>query len=488
MYILIDRIGSITVEDTGVVWIAEKLSREVEGRIEALSDFGVGAGDKILIAHGGTPMFFADLLAVWSVGACAACINPNSTISEVNIISDFIKPKITLITKNQSNFSDLGIVTADLSNKDLGSKKCTLFDGYSSHLDDDALILFTSGTTGTPKGVTHTFRSLMSRIALNQSKIAENDLRVTLSPLPTHFGHGLIGNCLTALLAGHDLILISGNDLRVVARLGKIIDRYKVTFMSSVPTMWKLVTKMSNPPKNRSLRRIHIGSAPLSLDLWESVIKWSGIQQVVNMYGITETANWVSGASASEMAIENGLIGEMWGGSLAVRTETGVIQSQGQGEILVQSPSLMSGYYKLPELNKEVLINGWFCTGDIGIIDENGSARLIGRKKFEINRAGLKVHPEDIDILLELHPLVKEACAFGIPDKIAGEVVAVAVSSIEGKKIDLDVLEEWCRENLSREKIPERWFILDEIPKTDRGKINRNIVSSACQEQNKGLV
>jgi len=183
------------------------------------------------------------------------------------------------------------------------------------------------------------------------------------------------------------------------------------------------------------------------------------------------------------MRTENGLIGCMWGGSASVRTENGTIKSQGQGEILVQTSSIMSGYYKLPELNKEVLINGWFCTGDIGTIDVNGIIRLTGRKKFEINRAGLKVHPEDIDILLERHPSVGEACAFGLPDPISGEIVAVAVSAIGKKSINLDALEEWCREYLVKEKIPEKWFILDEIPKTDRGKINRDIVASICQEQ-----
>jgi len=449
MKILTDSLGSIIVESTGELWTAGKLSEEIENRTEILSSFGIGRGDKVLIAHGGTPEFFSDLLSIWNVGACAACLNPDLTTSEVSVISDFIKPKAVLIATNQSNVPpNMGIDVINLSHEKISSQRNALPISDSSCLDDNALILFTSGTTGTPKGVVHTFRGLISRISLNQSRISKDDLRVTIAPLPTHFGHGLIGNCLTPLLAGCELILVSGNNLNVVARLGEIIDKYKVTFMSSVPAMWKLATKISKSPNHRSLRRIHIGSAPLSSDLWEKVIEWSGIKQVVNMYGITETANWLGGASASEMRTENGLIGCMWGGSASVRTENGTIKSQGQGEILVQTSSIMSGYYKLPELNKEVLINGWFCTGDIGTIDVNGIIRLTGRKKFEINRAGLKVHPEDIDILLERHPSVGEACAFGLPDPISGEIVAVAVSAIGKKSINLDALEEWCREYL----------------------------------------
>jgi acyl-CoA synthetase (AMP-forming)/AMP-acid ligase II len=479
--ILTDQLGSIRVEG-GEIWTTERLSKEVDRRTKILSSLTIGRADKVLILHGGSPVFFADLLAVWNVGACAACLNPNSTEHEVNAISNLLKPKAALVVEDQDNFSGLDINIVNLSSKDADSKINTLSNNDSSHLDDNALILFTSGTTGTPKGVVHTFRSLISRITLNQSKIPKDDFRITLAPLPTHFGHGLIGNCLTPLLSGNELILASGNDLHVVARLGEIIDEYKVTFISSVPAMWKLAIKMAKPPKKESLCRIHIGSAPLSSDLWKEVIEWSGIRQVVNMYGITETANWLGGASASEMEVESGLIGNMWGGFAAIRTANGIIKSQGSGEILVQTPSLMSGYYKLPNLNKEVMVNGWFCTGDIGNIDENGVIRLTGRKKFEINRAGLKVHPEDIDILLERHHLIQEACAFGIPDTISGEIVAVAISTVEEKEINLNELREWCCQYLVREKVPEKWFVLDEIPKTDRGKINRDIVAAACQK------
>ena len=484
MKILTENLGSITLGTSCEYWSSEKLANEVAKRTGRLSGLGIGRGDRVLILHGGTPSFFADLFAVWNLGGCAACLNPGLTASEVNTITEFLHPRAILVASKQDNISGTKVDTVDLG-VETEQKVAKESVGGSGHLDDEALILFTSGTTGTPKGVVHTFRSLLSRIALNQAEISSEDSRVTLSPLPTHFGHGLIGNCLTPLLAGQQLIMVSGSDLKVVARLGELVDQYGVTFMSSVPAMWKLVTKIAKPPVDGTLRRIHIGSAPLSSDLWNLVIEWSGTRKVVNMYGITETANWLGGASAAGMEPEDGLVGRMWGGSAAVLTEEGNILAKGEGEIIVQSPTLMSGYHKRPELNDEVLVNGWFRTGDVGTIGADGIIRLTGRKKFEINRAGLKIHPEDIDILLERHPDVREACAFAVPDAISGEIVGVAVSAVEGQTVDLNALETWCREYLAREKVPEKWFALSEIPKTDRGKINRDIVAAACLDKNK---
>jgi acyl-CoA synthetase (AMP-forming)/AMP-acid ligase II len=172
----------------------------------------------------------------------------------------------------------------------------------------------------------------------------------------------------------------------------------------------------------------------------------------------------------------------MWGGSAAVLDAEGNVHAQGEGELLVQSPSLMLGYFQLPEQTDAVLRNGWFHTGDIGLIDAKGTIRLTGRQKYEINRGGIKVHPEDIDLLLERHDSVGEACAFALPDEIEGEIVAVAVTSGDGSTINPRALRLWCAERLAREKIPSRWFVVDEIPKTDRGKVNRDNVAAYCMD------
>lgn len=427
------------------------------------------AGERVLICHGGSTGFVVDLLACWSLGAAAACINPTTTDSEKRNLIEFIKP--AAILKSAETPAEL-----------------TTYAGQSAAsnltLDLPALYLFTSGTTGTPKGVEHTFRSILSRLALNQTYIGLDNLHTTLCPLPTHFGHGLIGNLLTPLLAGCDVILLDDKSPMGLAKLGAIIDSYEITFMSSVPSFWKLASRLSKQPQKNSLKRVHVGSAPLSTDLWRAIAEWARIDEVFNMYGITETCNWIGGVSLSDGLEVDGRIGSVWGGSALIKnTKSGEISATGEGELLIQSPTLMTGYYHQPELTEAVLKDGWFHTGDIGFITDDGDIRITGRQKSEINRAGIKILPEEIDLLLERHDEILEVCVFGMLDDISGERVAAAVVQKEGSNLDGDQLVDWMRNLIKQEAIPETWFFVSEIPKTDRGKINRDNVRLACTDR-----
>jgi acyl-CoA synthetase (AMP-forming)/AMP-acid ligase II len=436
------------------------------GRLATTNRDKIQAGDHVLICHGGSAGFVVDLFACWNMGAAAACINPTTTDNEINNIIDFIKPVAVL-------------EAADKPAKLTAHKSHTKPPHLS--LDLPALYLFTSGTTGTPKGVEHTFRSILARITLNQTYIGLPNLQTTLCPLPTHFGHGLIGNLLTPLLGGCDVILLDDKSPMGLAKLGSIIDKYNVTFMSSVPSFWKLASRLSKKPQNSSLKRVHVGSAPLSTDLWKGIADWCGHDEIFNMYGITETCNWIGGVSLADGLEVDGRIGSVWGGSALVKdTETGAISATGEGELLIQSPSLMTGYYHQQELTDAVLKEGWFHTGDIGLITDDGDIRITGRQKSEINRAGIKILPEEIDLLLERHDEILEVCVFGMPDDISGERVAAAVVAKDGSSLSSDILSEWMQNLIKKEAIPETWFFVDEIPKTDRGKINRDNVREAC--------
>jgi acyl-CoA synthetase (AMP-forming)/AMP-acid ligase II len=465
----LDRAGGVLDLGLGLRWDAAVLRREVERRAGEFARRGIGRGAVIAIAHGGTAYFYADLLAVWRVGATAACLDPALTAREYEAVITFLRPAAILIDRDATtSVSDVPQVALAAARDAEGAPALAAPDP-----DDAALILFTSGTTGSPKGVVLSFRALQARIELNIAEIGIAALRRALVTLPTHFGHGLIGNALTPLFAGGEIIL-HPLGLPLAQRLTHLIDEHAISFLSSVPALWRLVLKLASPPSGSMLARIHVGSAPLSAALWSDIVAWSRAE-VVNCYGMTEAANWIAGAS-SRSAMLDGLVGRPWGGAAAVAGDDGMRRSSGEGEIVVQSPALMSGYLHRPDLTATVLRDGWLHTGDRGVIDEHGIIRLTGRIKDEINRAGLKIQPAEIDMLIESHPAVAEACTFALADAVSGERVAAAVRLAPGAVADEETLRTWCRERMRGEAIPERWFFVEEMPGSPRGKKNRDAV------------
>jgi oxalate---CoA ligase len=458
MQLPIERFGTIHDLTSGISWSAPQLAAEVERRAQKLAH--LRPGSIVAITHGGTAAFFADLFAVWSKGAAAACLDPALTTSERDNVISFCKARAVL--------NEDGVATASQ-------------DSAPRAPDDAALILFTSGTTGAPKGVVLSSQALHARLELNRTEIGDETLARTLVTLPTHFGHGLIGNALTPLAAGGDIVLVP-RGLSLAQQLGALIDQHEITFMSSVPSLWQMTLRLSQRPTKQTLRRVHIGSAPLSAAAWSRIQDWCGCP-VVNCYGITETANWIAGASSADHPPSDGFVGKPWGGKAGVVGADDKVHATGSGEIAIQSPALMTGYLHRADLTQAVLKDGWYRTGDLGEVNAQGEIRLTGRAKDEINRAGFKVQPAEIDMLLERHPAVAEACTFGAPDPISGETVAVAIRLASGSNETAQTLRSWCLQYLRREATPERWFFVDEIPKTSRGKVSRDTVRKSLLDR-----
>jgi len=462
--------GSIEDIALGLRWSPAQFASEVANRVAALTAANIKPGTTVVIAHSGSARFFADLFSVWALGCTAACIDPALTANETETLIKFVEPSAVLVD-GVSSGARIDVPVLQLAHV---ADSTDLIPDRTSDLNQPALILFTSGTTGHPKGVVLSFRALLNRIALNRAAMGSAGRMKTLVTLPTSFGHGLIGNALTPLLSGGDIVLHAAG-LSLAQNLGRIVDQHRIGFLSSVPSFWRMALKFSDAPAEATLARVHVGSAPLSADLWAKIVEWSRAD-VVNCYGITELANWVAGASSRTDAIADGLVGQPWGGEAAIKDNTGTICQTGEGELLVKSPSVMSGYLRRPDLTAAVLVDGWFHTGDTGYIDERGLIRLTGRIKDEINRAGFKVQPSEIDALLETHPAVSEACVFGVADSVSGEIVAAAVRLAPGENMNIETLQHWCATRLRREAIPERWFVVDKLPRNERGKINRDAV------------
>jgi acyl-CoA synthetase (AMP-forming)/AMP-acid ligase II len=440
----------------------------VLARAGALAAAGVQPAQRIALSGGSAPVL-VDLFALWQLGAVALLLPESLTAPERARVQATLAP-------------DGWIGAAPEAGRPLPAEPSgrAAPDGPPElDLDRPALILATSGTTAAPKAVVLTHRALLARIALNLEAIPAAALQRTLAPLPLHFGHGLIGNSLTALAAGASLFCWPAPGLGGLARLGPVIERLGITFLSSVPALWQVALKASLPPPAGLLKRVHVGSAPLPLGLWERIAAWAGTREVWNVYGITEAANWIAGAALADA--EEGCVGRPWGGRLALRDDSGRLQSEGTGEVMVSSPALMQGYLGQEEESRRVLAGGWLATGDLGRIGPDGRLFLVGRLKHEINRAGIKVPAEEIDFLLARHPAVEEACAFPLPDPVLGEAVAAAVVT-RGTGIGAAALIAWCAERIRREAVPARIFLVDSLPRNERGKVQRALVRQRCLE------
>ncbi len=436
---------------------AAALRARIGGQAAMLAGLGLEHGARVVVAEADPVDFVIAIFAAWQAGLAAVAVNPGLAGAEQQTVLDATGAGAWLGA----------LRTAPPAARPRRSGPATPL-GRSA----PALILMTSGTTGRPKGIAHSLDSLAARLAANIAAMGAPVLRQTLCVLPVFFGHGLIGNVLTPLFAGGHVHLWPTPTAAEMARLTPYVDAAQVSFMSSVPSFWKLALRLAPPPA-RPLERVHVGSAPLSIASWQAVADWAGTREIFNMFGMTETANWISGGRLDEAGDRDGYIGRPWGGSFAVRDATGAIHAEGRGEVLVRSPSLMLGYWERPDLDAEAFVDGWFRTGDTGELGADGALTLVGRIKSEINRGGIKVQAEEVDMLLERHPAIAEACAFGIPDAAAGETVAAAIVLRPGAAFAPEEIKAWCRTEARADAVPARLYALAAIPRNDRGKIVR---------------
>jgi acyl-CoA synthetase (AMP-forming)/AMP-acid ligase II len=484
--------GELSEPLSGRTWDRAAVEHQRRARATVYASAGVARGDLVFLHHGNSLEFFGDLLALWALGAVAAPVDPRLTAFEIETVARAIRPRAALWPSSPASgvaatLDGLGatVLTSPGGDELTGAAESGRRSLEPLRPEDDALVLLTSGTTGSPKAVVHTHGSLGARWAALRTHVDLDDLRRTLCLLPTHFGHGLICNALYPWLSGQSLAVLPPFRSDVVLQLGALVDEHEITFLSSVPALWRLALRATRAPRAGTLRRVFCGSAPLSAAMWRDIGEWTGTAAVSNVYGLTETASWLAG-SAPGTAPEEGLIGHPWdaairvGASPAEPAADAVPRPGPMGLVWVRTPALMRGYLGRDDLTADAVRDGWLRTGDIGFLDTAGRLHLRGRERDEINRGGLKVYPGDVEAVIQQFDRVLDSCAFSYDTGSGEEEVALAVVLSATDPATLSRLHAWVRERLAAYQLPRRWFLVDEIPQTANGKVNRPLVAARC--------
>lgn len=348
--------------------------------------------------------------------------------------------------------------------------------------DDIALVLHTSGSTGTPKRVPLTHRNLAftSRSVAESYKLSDAD--VSLCVMPLFHVHGLVASMLATLITGGTVVIPHRfNPLT----FWRTVRDNGVTWYSAVPTIHQMLlaradrpTKTARGPAVSSgLRFIRSCSARLAADHFHRMEEVFGVP-VLQAYGMTEAAHQMSSNPMPPRARKADSVGIATGVEIAIMDADGKILASGEvGEVVIRGPGVMSGYENNPAANATAFVNGWFRTGDQGCLDEDGYLRLIGRLKELINRGGEKISPAEIDEVLLSHPAVAEAVAFGVEHPMWGEEVAAAVV-LRAPATEKELIA-YCRERIAEYKSPKKIHLVDAVPRTATGKIQRRAVAAA---------
>lgn len=346
--------------------------------------------------------------------------------------------------------------------------------------DDTAVILYTSGTTGSPKGaeLTH-FNMLFNAMVVKDRLVAVQPGEVTLAILPLFhsFGQTCVQNA--GLMAGATVTMVPRFDSEKVL---EVIQRDRVNCMAAVPTMFRFLlnSAIENPSYDFSSVRVALsGGAALPVELLRRFEEHFGLR-ILEGYGLSETSP-VASFNVLDRPSKPGSIGvPVWGVDMRVMRDDGTFADVEEvGEIVIRGHNVMKGYYGKPSATEEAIVNGWFHTGDMAKVDADGYFFIVDRKKDLIIRGGMNIYPREIEEVLYTHPDVFEAAVLGVSDELRGEEVAACVSLRSGATVTADDLIAFCDEHLARFKVPKRIEILDSLPKGPTGKILKRELRSA---------
>ena len=337
--------------------------------------------------------------------------------------------------------------------------------------DDLAAILYTSGTTGKPKGAMLTHRNQLVNATMGAELLPLGEGERVGLMLPLFHANAQVVSCLIPMMIGCEIVMWERFS---ASTFWRTVEQLAPVSISAVPTILAAVLNAPGAPAGESsLRYIICGAAPLSVELLEAFQHRFGIR-VLEGYGLTETT-CVSSINPFYGDRKAGSIGlPLRGQQMRIAGPDGSEIPDGElGEIAIAGPNVMAGYLNDPEATAEAIRDGWLHTGDIGCRDPDGYFFIVDRSKDMIIRGGENIYPREIEEVLYTHEAVFECAVIGIPDQVRGEEVLAVVTPKAGMALDLGELAEFAAARLAKYKRPRDYEIRDVLPKTATGKINK---------------
>ncbi|MMZ55358.1 Long-chain-fatty-acid--CoA ligase [compost metagenome] len=465
-----------------------QLYQQAKNMAVYLTEKGIGKGDHVAILLGNSPHFLISYYGILLTGAAVVPINPIYTPKEILYIlhnsqakaAIAVAPLLPAFIDMRQKLPELReVVLADGDSEHEWTISFEKMIAYSSEgwqrpeieAEDLAVILYTSGTTGQPKGAMLTQRNMAS----NADAITEylgvtpDDTFVTVLPMFHVFCMTVCMNAPIALGASM-LILPKFSPVEVVQSICK----HQATLFAGVPTMYNFI--MQTPgvlPKDLASLRICIsGGASLPVALLHNFEKKFG-KIISEGYGLSE---------ASPVTAFNPVHGVRKPGSIGVDipgVENKIVDAEGEdlergqvGELVVRGPNVMKGYLNMPEETARTLRDGWLYTGDMAYMDEDGYIFIVDRKKDMVIVGGYNVYPREVEEVLYSHPQVVEAAVIGVPDENQGEIVQAYVVARD-ESLTEEELRAYCSRELAKYKVPHKIVFIEELPKNTTGKILR---------------
>jgi long-chain acyl-CoA synthetase len=478
-----------------------ELDADVNRFAGVLAGMGVRRGQKVLLMLANVPEFVVAYYGILKAGAVVVPTNVMYKARELEylladsesvacITSEELLPEVGEAFRNTPTCRDLIVVTGDRPKADLTGRgihrydevmrsAATTFEMAATNADETAVIVYTSGTTGKPKGaeLTHFGQFFQCRVLPHVTPDMTRPDDVALLALPLFHAYGQ--TCVMGVAVA------SGTTLSLMARYepGAALEqmaRDKVTLFAGVPTMY--VQMLHHPDRAKHdlsrLRRCVSGGAPIAVETMQAWKREFGFE-IAEGYGLTES-NPTATSSVGLDKSKYGSCGKaIWGCGVKIVDDQGNTLPPGKdGEVLLNGLNIMKGYYRNPEATAAAIKDGWLYTGDIGKLDEEGYLYIVGRKKEMIIRGGYNVYPREIEELLYEHPAVQEAAVIGVPHPELGEEVKAVVYLKPGKQVTPEEIRAYCREHIAAFKYPRLVEItVEPLPKGPTGKILKRAIN-----------